>query len=60
MTKKEFIDQYVVNFLSSYMAQRYDSDCKNGHVGEPYDNQPVEDALFCAERAWDGVVCYYE
>ena len=42
------------------MAQRYDSDCKNGHVGEPYDNQPVEDALFCAERAWDGVVCYYE
>ena len=60
MTKKEFIDQYVVNFLSSYMAQRYDSDCMNGHVGEPYDNLPVEDALFCADRAWDGVVCYYE
>lgn len=52
MNKKQFIDHYVCTFLASYMAGNYDDDCMNGHPGEPYDHQPVEDAVFCAERAW--------
>ena len=52
MNKKQFIDHYVCTFLASYMAGNYDDDCMNGHPGEPYDHQPVEDARFCAERAW--------
>lgn len=30
-------------------------DCVNGHKGEPYEHQPVEDANFCANCAWKSV-----
>lgn len=52
MTKDQFIDSYVATFLASYMAGTYDRDCMNGHTGDPYKNQPVEDAKFLAECAW--------
>lgn len=50
--EKEFKRQYVVTFLASYMAGNYDSDCMNGHPNEPYNHQPVEDAIFLANCAW--------
>jgi hypothetical protein len=50
MTEKQFKDHYVATFLASYMASRYDSDCMNGH---PYNHQPVEDAVFLANKAWE-------
>lgn len=52
MNKQQFIDHYVCTFLASYMAGNYERDCAEGHPNEPYDHQPVEDARFCAERAW--------
>jgi len=52
MNKKQFIDQYVCTFLASYMAGNYERDCASGHQNNPYDHQPVDDATFCAERAW--------
>ena len=53
MTKEQFIDQYVATFLASYMAGRYYDDCMNGHPNEPYNHQPVEDAVFLANKAWE-------
>lgn len=52
MNELEFKRNYVATFLASYMASRYDSDCANGHIGEPYDHQPIEDAIDLADRAW--------
>lgn len=60
MKKREFIEQYVCTFLASYMAGRYDDDCQNGHPNEPYDHQPIEDARFCADRAWKQYYNPYE
>jgi hypothetical protein len=53
MTKVEFKANYITQFLASYMASRYDFDCQNGHPNKPYDNQPIEDASFLAECAWN-------
>ena len=53
MNKKQFKAHYVATFLASYMASRYDSDCQNGHPNEPYNHQPVEDAIFLADKAWE-------
>lgn len=53
MNKKQFISQYICTFLATYMAGRYDDDCMNGHPNEPYNHQPVEDARFLAEKAWE-------
>lgn len=53
MNEKKFKDRYVLTFLASYMASRYDFDCQHGHELEPYDNQPVEDAIFLADKAWE-------
>ena len=55
MNEQEFKDHYIATFLASYMASRYDSDCFNGHVNEPYDDQPIEDAAFLARCAWDSL-----
>jgi hypothetical protein len=53
MTEEQiFRMNYISTFLASYMAGRYDSDCQNGHPGEPYLNQPIEDADFLAACAW--------
>jgi len=48
--EEQFKDAYMVNFLSAYMAVRYDNDCANGHPLKGY--QPIEDAQFLANEAW--------
>lgn len=55
MTEKEFKAAYIVQFLASYMATNYERDCQNGHPGKPYDHQPIEDASFLANCAWDQI-----
>lgn len=52
MTEQEFKDHYVATFLATYMATRYDDDCMNCHPNEPYNHQPVDDAIFLAKCAW--------
>jgi hypothetical protein len=51
----EFKTAYIASFLGAYMAGRYESDCMNGHPGKPYENQPVEDANFLANCAWESI-----
>lgn len=53
MDEIQFKTAYITNFLSSYMASRYDNDCMTGHPNKPYDNQPIEDAAFLADCAWE-------
>lgn len=60
MNKEQFVANYVSTFLASYMASRYDNDCINGHQGEPYNHQPIEDAMFLAEKAWEQYYNPYE
>lgn len=48
----EFKATYVATFLASYMASRYERDCANGTHGAP---QPVEDANFLANEAWNEI-----
>ncbi len=55
MKEKEFKKQYITQFLASYMASRYDSDCMSGHPNKPYDNQPITDAAFLADCAWEQI-----
>ena len=50
-----FKTTYIASFLASYMAVNYERDCMNGHKGSPYENQPVEDANFCANCAWESI-----
>lgn len=52
MNEQQFKAAYITNFLSSYMAGRYDDDCMNGHPNQPYNHQPIEDAKFLADKAW--------
>lgn len=60
MTESEFKTSYIAQFLATYMAQRYDRDCSEGHVGKPYAHQPVEDAAFCADHAWEQIKLHAE
>ena len=52
ISKKQFIEQFVVNFLSTYAATEYNEICMQG-THERYDSMPVEDAIFLAKKAWD-------
>lgn len=51
----EFKTTYIATFLASYMATRYERDCQEGHRGDPAANQPVEDANFLANEAWESI-----
>jgi hypothetical protein len=53
MNEQQFKASYITQFLASYMASTYDFDCQNGHPGEPYNHQPIEDASFLADCAWN-------
>lgn len=55
MDESTFKVAYIAQFLASYMASRYDSDCMTGHPGKPYDHQPIEDAAFLADCAWQQI-----
>jgi hypothetical protein len=56
LDENKFKSQYVATFLATYMANRYERDCQNGHEGKSYDHQPVEDAKFLADCAWRQVL----
>ena len=51
MTKKEFKDQFIVNFLSTWCAINYDDCCMRGQH-DRLENPPVEDADWLADKAW--------
>jgi hypothetical protein len=53
LDETQFKTTYIATFLATYMAVNYDNDCMNGHPGKRYENQPVEDAKFNAECAWE-------
>lgn len=60
LDEKQFKQQYIINFLASYMATHYEEDCMNGHVAKRDKHQPIEDAAFCAECAWDSIQKHIE
>ena len=52
MSRDEFIQQFMVTFLSSWVSVHYDEACsyqKHEMLREP----PVEDAEFLARCAWN-------
>lgn len=52
LTKEQFVDQFVVNFISTWCANEYDDACMNSQH-ERLNTPPVEDASFLAEKAWE-------
>jgi len=56
LNEVEFKSTYIATFCATYMANRYDDDCMNGHPNKPYNHQPIEDASFLANKAWEQVV----
>lgn len=52
MNKKEWVEQWVCNFLSSLTAKYYDKFCIDGRKEDLYD-PPVEDAYDIAEEQWN-------
>jgi hypothetical protein len=55
MTKEEFIQQYIVQFMASYAAVNYADACCMGAFGHLHRS---EDAERLAEKAWDDYVLY--
>ena len=55
MDRKEFIASYMAAFLGAHAAKIYDDVCATGEH-ERSERQPVEDAEFWAEKAWDSMV----
>jgi len=53
LSETTFKSTYIATFLASYMAGRYDTDCMNGTHGS---RQPVEDANFLANEAWQEIL----
>lgn len=53
MDEKQFKASYIAQFLASYMAQLYDK----GHLRHlaPATYQPVEDAEYLADCAWESI-----
>lgn len=54
LTKQQFVDQFVCNFLAVWCANNYADMCALGKH-EVLENPPVEDAKFLAEAAWEKV-----
>lgn len=53
-----FKTTYIATFLAARMAERYINDCMNGHEGDPAKHQPVEDANYLANCAWNTIQEY--
>jgi hypothetical protein len=50
--KEQFINTYMAAFMGAAGGAGYDMNCMLGKH-DWVDHQPVEDALYCAERAWE-------
>ncbi len=49
LSRDAFVGHYVAAWLAASAVHRYWS----GYAGDSYLNQPIEDALCCAESAWE-------
>jgi len=49
MTKSEYIETFVINFISVWTARSY---CSRG-LHKDLENPPFEDAVFLATRTWE-------
>jgi|AntAceMinimDraft_10_1070366.scaffolds.fasta_scaffold97303_4 hypothetical protein len=52
ITKEKFIEQYAVNFISSWAASEYTNACMTGQH-KRLNKPPIEDAYFLAEKSWE-------
>jgi hypothetical protein len=50
--KEQFINAYMAAFMGAAGGAGYDMNCMLGKH-DWVDHQPVEDALYCAEQAWE-------
>lgn len=55
LSKQDFIEQFVVQFLASYTATIYEDCCMRGQHAK-LRKPPVEDAIHLAEEAWNELV----
>lgn len=51
MTKQEFKEQFILQFLAAYAASRYDDCCNLGNHSI-MSSLPIEDAEEIANQAW--------
>lgn len=52
MTRREYIETFVINFVSVWTAKNYTDYCSRG-LHKELENPPFEDALFLAQETWD-------
>jgi hypothetical protein len=52
MTKAEYIETFVVNFISVWTAESYSDYCSRG-LHKELENPPFEDAFYLAEKTWE-------
>lgn len=52
MTREEYIENYVVNFLAVWTANNFSDYCMRGWHKQ-LENPPFEDAVFLAVQTWD-------
>lgn len=51
MNKKEFVEQFVINWLSFWSAYHYNDYCDRS-LYKKLENPPIEDAFYLAEEIW--------
>ena len=52
MTKSEYIETFVVNFISVWTAINYNDYCSRS-LHKELENPPFEDAVFLATKTWE-------
>ena len=57
MNKKEFVSNFAMTFMATYVAQNYQHYCSND-MQEQASTPPFEDAFQIAEEVWDNMLSY--
>lgn len=57
MKKEEFVDYFVINFVSTWCASNYDKYCLY-NAQEKLHSPPIEDAYDIAEAVWQKMIKY--
>lgn len=52
MTEEDFKNQYIINFLASFAANRFKRDFPEGNISNFYKEQPIKEAIILADHAW--------